>query len=243
MLLFSALTLFPITFAFSLYHPHIHPMSLLQHQLNQYSSFQETCEHRLVLYCEQHQDPSDELVQCQSTQLIPTLERFLTAHPHWQQHLAIANIMSSSSPLPKQQTSPSDVSSVPFYHHSHTDPSLVTRADICILLMNSDKQQKWLKEAHRLCANNNSHATNGNPPTPKHVILVDPSKPLLPPSPPLLPVDEYKVTTIQHVDQIPSTLHSILSSLHTADKRFVVCGLTLYKKVSSSHPHRLCIYL
>jgi hypothetical protein len=160
--------------------------------------------------------------------------------------LTIANVMSSSSPTTKRQTSPSDVSplvkSVPFYHHSHPEPSLVTRADICILLMNSDKQQKWLKEAHRLCANTNNHSTNGNPPTPKHVILVDPSKPLLPPSPPLLPVDEYKVTTIQHVNQIPSTLHSILSSLHVGDKLVVVCGLTLYEKVSSSHPHRLHVY-
>ncbi|KAI8334309.1 hypothetical protein BC941DRAFT_102983 [Chlamydoabsidia padenii] len=155
-----------------------------------YLMFQQASLDRQVVYCEQDE-------HYLSSPLIPTLETFLLDYPQWQHHVAIAFSSLSTKPL--------SVSKVPFYHLDKPDASLLARADICILLMNPDKQHSWLKEAHH-------HGST--PPMAKHIILIDPSKPLLPPSPPLLPVDEYKVTTIQHVDQLSSLLDSILTNIH-----------------------------
>ncbi|CAO3593430.1 unnamed protein product [Absidia cylindrospora] len=84
-------------------------------------------------------------------------------------------------------------------------------ADICLLMLKPDNQQKWLKDVYH--GGTNSTATQTTRRCPKYVILIDPSTPLLPPSPPLLPADQYKIITLQRIDQLPSTLNSILSNL------------------------------
>ncbi|KAI8077687.1 trehalose-phosphatase-domain-containing protein [Halteromyces radiatus] len=156
-----------------------------------YNTFKQHLTHRHLLYCHQR---TDEL------QLTSLLKQFLIRYPQWQSQLAITHISSKRQQL----------DAIPFYHQDIPDISLVALADICLLIMKPEDQQKWLKEAYH---HRQHDISTKNHPKQQYIILIDPSAPLLPPSPPLLPVDLYKIITIRHIHQIPSTLHSILSTL------------------------------
>ncbi|ORZ05398.1 trehalose-phosphatase-domain-containing protein [Absidia repens] len=149
-------------------------------------SFKQTLQHRHLLYCEQ-QPSTDEPLQPlpSSQQLIPVLEQFLIAYPQWQKCLSIANVVTSEHQQ-QYNASLSDACSliektVPLYLEEKSNPSLIAMADICLLMLKPDDQQKWLKDVYHGSGGSNS------------------------------------VITLQRIDQLASTLNSILSNVGGED--------------------------
>ncbi|ORX46511.1 hypothetical protein DM01DRAFT_1339515 [Hesseltinella vesiculosa] len=149
----------------------------------------------LVIYAQQ-QVANQQLTQC--------LEDFLNKHPEWQSRLAFTHV------CPGWRQSTSKLTKAPVHRPSHYHPDQVKDAAICVLLLPPQQLQEWLLDFQKA----DDDALAALPDIPKYILAVDPScSSKLPPTPPLLPVERYQLMTLPSLDQLPTTLHSILSRI------------------------------
>ncbi|KAI8068244.1 trehalose-phosphatase-domain-containing protein [Gongronella butleri] len=142
-------------------------------------------------------------------QLAHCVSSFAQEHAEWRSVVSFTHVSPHWSATTLDKAS---ASLVPVHRQRHYDARLVKDAAVCILLLPPHEQRQWLESY--LDYDDECPATV--PKVPKYILAVDPSSfaaTQLPPTPPLLPVERFQLMSLQGLDQVPATLHSILSRI------------------------------